>query len=490
MSMSYSAYRGRTVLTLRLKLASPMHVGSGFGEYLKGDTEEVATIVIDGDKKPYIPPTTLKGAVRSLAVANHKLSEIASGIDKKADKDISDAQLNARLLFDMVFGSIKDNVDPGSIAKKGNPGWIVFSGASLVEAGALSGRIDEVGKSMNPGTILSKRTAIDDASGTADANKLFQARMVPPGAIFEARVTILRSPIDFNDAGVSLLLRVLASLKRQGVAMGRGKGDGYGLLKLEKISKLEEVRIDGGKVIQRSENDPAAWAQIINKSETKALDRSARRYVFTLASDEPFAVLGPDKQETQGEKKKGDNNKLRALRRSATEPDLPGSSLMGVLRSRAEWFARLQAMRAGKAAEDAEQYVRECIQPLFGEDANNLKAARLSGRASRTGFAGILRLHRVDLVKSVSPQVIDSVKVDRFSMGPFDGGLFGVEAFPKPSFEVELYLDERAIEADRAFMDEFTAWLTGESPAAGLMVGHAVNRGFGWFDVTSKGTAA
>jgi CRISPR/Cas system CSM-associated protein Csm3 (group 7 of RAMP superfamily) len=469
----YPAYRGRTVLTLRLRLESPLHVGSGFDE-LDAENHEVQTIVVDGNREPYIPPTTLKGAIRALAVG--------SGIDRETVED--------------VFGTIKAETD------KGHPGYVIVSGASSLKRGWLDGRVDALESRSNPGTILSKRTAIDDASGTAEGNKLFQSRMVAPGTIFEMRVTIQRGAFEFTDPGIALLIRALAALKYHGIAVGRGKGDGHGLLKLEAVTKVDEIKIDGGKVVTTVQ-PVDRWSQQI-EAETSPLDRATARYVFTLDSDQPFAVLGPDKKEQAAENERGRNNKLRALRQPRTkdgkavmsaggkaevQPDLPGTSLMGVLRARAEWFARLEALREGKRGAAAEQAVFDCIQPLFGEDADNLKAARAKN-SGRTGFAGILRLHRIEVVKAAPPQTIDSVKIDRFSMGPFDSGLFGVEAFPKPKFRIELYLDERASPDDHAFMTAFVAWMTGEGPSSGLMIGHGVNRGFGWFAVKQEGTAA
>lgn len=106
-----------------------------------------------------------------------------------------------------------------------------------------------------------------------------------------------------------------------------------------------------------------------------------------------------------------------------------------------------------------------------------------------TGFAGVLKLHSI-VASKAQPQTLHSVKVDRFSMGPFEGGLFAIEAFAKPTLSVELYLDRRASAQDRDFAKAFFAWLCSESPAGGLTLGHAGNRGFGWFDVAEEGASS
>jgi hypothetical protein len=80
-----------------------------------------------------------------------------------------------------------------------------------------------------------------------------------------------------------------------------------------------------------------------------------------------------------------------------------------------------------------------------------------------------------------------SVRIDRLSGGPVDNALFGTEGRFGTAYVVELVTVDRkagradAADADAAFrtyLNELTHEVWG-----GLMLGHATNRGYGWFKV-------
>jgi hypothetical protein len=263
--------------------------------------------------------------------------------------------------------------------------------------------------------------------------------------------------------------------------VGRGKGDGQGLIKLSQVPSVERTFINAGKVqVQSLPGDP--WIMALQKQAP--LNEASTEYMFKLTSEEPFVVVGPGLGRVAADGEKGVNNKLRALRRDAKTPELPGTSLMGVLKARADWWSRIEVQRGAMTEDDRQRDMRR----LFGADADKIKMERTSPgiKSNLTGFAGILKLHKVTPTKTMPVHELHSVKVDRFSMGPFDSGLFSVEAFPKPSFDVVLYLDDRANGADRTFMERFVVWLQAKGPSGGLMLGHGSNRGFGWFDLTAE----
>ena len=474
MSSNYQAYRGRTILTLTLKLDTAMHIGSGFDEISsEADDGEIATIVTDADGEPYVPPTTIKGAMRSLAGAYHSAILV---------NDVFGAPL---------VGEQEDAPRKTDSDDEPQPGWLIFSGASYVQPSRAvqNASPPDPKTSSATSTLLAHRTAIDSEFGVAASDKLFQTRMVAPGAVFELRVTVLCDPIDFSHPAVALLIDLLATLKLRGVAMGRGKGDGQGLLKLDAIKSIRRIAIIGRTVKGDAPADVQAWRLRLDGAMQAGRDPAHRRNTLTLACDTPFAVLGSQRKTVSEQPAKGQNNTLRALRRQDGSPDLPGASLMGALRARATWFARIKALRSGLKDQEAEQYVFDRIQPLFGADADTIRFNR-DRRKKLTGFAGILKLQRIDSLGSSRRQTMHSVKVDRFSMGPFDSGLFAIEAFEKPTFKVEFYLDRRATQQDREFADAFFTWLASDAPAAGLTLGHAGNRGFGWFKVDDGGVRA
>jgi CRISPR/Cas system CSM-associated protein Csm3 (group 7 of RAMP superfamily) len=446
-------YSRRVVLTLQFTLKSALHVGSGFEEAIErrdGEPYDASTCVLDATGMPYIPSTTLKGAVRQL------VSAVEGG----------EGLARAKVLF----GDIRSD-------KAGVVGCAIFSGARLLEVGGIDARIERKKKHNDKAyAFLARRTAIDDASGTADNGKLFAQWLVPQGSRFECRLTLSGAALVEHGDDSRAILSLLLSLMEDGIAVGRGKADGQGLLQLTSIAAAASIRIVDGR-IERLDNRQNEWLARVRDS--KKLKRWHKRYALRLSGSEAFQIAVPDDAVTTKQRAKGDRNTLRAMRHHNGMPHLSGTSLMGVLRSKAEWFERLQAKRDKRDPDFAK------IQDLFGWDADQVKNKRRDGE-EQTGFAALLRVEAIK-EKAAPLEKTASVKLDRFTMGPFNTGLFETEAFAKPFIDVDLVLDERA----RArldlitFCDSFFASIASASnPARGLALGHGGNRGYGWFDVT------
>ena len=92
--------------------------------------------------------------------------------------------------------------------------------------------------------------------------------------------------------------------------------------------------------------------------------------------------------------------------------------------------------------------------------------------------AAKLAIHSIRLISGGGIWTLPSVKLDRFSGAPIDGGLFATECFVDPVFEVELVYTG-------AHKNHFEALLADiKDDGSGLRLGHGGNRGFGWFTVT------
>lgn len=141
-----------------LEVVSPLHVGSGkFPKKGKAgqsgaSAPEVAAIVRDVNNAPYIPGSTIKGALRSIAEQLLKEKELVSAL----------------------FGETKLETD-------GQMGSILFRGATLSGdppdcgempyADAPAIEVDQGG--LGAGVFVAARAKIDRAKGVADDHKLF-----------------------------------------------------------------------------------------------------------------------------------------------------------------------------------------------------------------------------------------------------------------------------------------------------------------------------
>ena len=422
--------------------------------------------------------------MRALAATGYTREELEPG--ERGSRELNE-----------VFGAIRTSEPEPT----GNPGVLVPYAATWIAAGALDKRI-EAGKSLWPKTGLyrSTRTAIDDASGTADHQKLFSQCLVAPGAQFRLRIAVLRPVADFtNDVAGKALAKLLATLQHGAFSVGRGRGDGHGSLKLVEIELCRAIKI---------EPETADVIEADRLGELRDAVEDAEPYqpwqrIFTLAleSEDAFLVKVEDPKPLPKKKKarasededdavgKATENAIRALRDGAGLPELPGPSLMGALRARAQWHYQREAMRkdaTGAAllapAEETNWPPKHPINRLFGLEAESVKAMRQLGiEGAKTGWAGMLRLVSI-VSNAASTAVLPSVRIDRFSAAPFDKGLFETDAFVRPTFTVKLALDRRASKDDFEFTDRFLSSLT-TGPGRGLMLGHGGNHGFGWFQV-------
>ena len=204
---------------------------------------------------------------------------------------------------------------------------------------------------------------------------------------------------------------------------------------------------------------------------TKALDAAARLatgrlWHLVLTCKGPFMV-NDWSHKPPPEGSDGERIQLKAQRRGEATPELPGTSLMGALRARAEWLARVEALKAGEDQE-APADVPDPVERLFGT----------------TGAAALLRLERLTAKSGCDLDTVTSVVIDRFSGAPIDNKLFTSEVFVDPVFEAGLSLDtDRAEEEDESQIEKLLKNLEAE----GLTLGHGANKGFGWFEVEVMG---
>lgn len=452
----------------RLEVVSPLHVGSGDFDERQGvngkagpdgnDRPQVATIARDGDGKPYIPGTTLKGLLRRLL---------------ETDEDA-----------DLVAGSIKADKDNGQI------GFVQVRGARLAKAGdtrhlPYAHVLDpaEIGE----GVFVAARTAIDDATGSVEDGKLFFQEMVAPGTLFDFELMVAPRRFTEIDTVCQALDKALAQLATGGGGqIGKGQADGFGRIKLDAQS------LSATSGLLDAATGSISWANPHRVSLGTAESRKTTTFSIRFTCPGPFIIADSSrKKERVAGESDDDRKKTPHARPQRLGEDLPlilGSSVSGALRNRAEWLASVKKIGA-----DFEQ--------ISLADSRRMPAHPVDRLFGVTGFRGLLGIRDLRVEKA-KPWEVTSVKLDRFSGAPVDNALFTTETFTGVEFTATFEIEERGYPAalrggtvdltERKRIDanvkQLIAALTADLATNGLQLGAGGNKGFGWFTATIVGS--
>ncbi len=452
--MSASPFVERIAITATLRVQTPLHVGTG-RQFRDQDIPEIegakqgeehpfcAEIAADGDGKPYLPGSGLKGALRAL------LESALAGDAHRADP---------------LFGEIKDE---GS----GRMSPLIVYGAKFVNEGAGSDR--PLAAKKKHGKAVSARTAIDRKRGAADRHKLFHAEEVTRGATFRFEALFLPGYAKDARAARQQLEMLLFLLQERGLAAGRATRAGHGRLAIDGDFNATGLSLkEDGDL--RSTPAKGLDGVTLRANHANALGKAAlgvrKSYALTLSGEGPFFVNDWSWQPDKSKDKQAKSAPQReALRESRQEPILPGPSVLGAMRARARWLAALARLR--KDAADPFYAEREP-----GADEDVPVVAELFGTTERRGLLGVDALEVEGIVERGR---MTSVRLDRFSGAPMDSALFAVESFIAPVFKLTLQLHKPAAESQ----ERAVATLFDDLRRNGLRLGHAGNRGFGWFVV-------
>lgn len=435
-----------------------MHVGDGGVGKLEelrhgatrrrpdGQPVNVATVARDHAGHPTIPATGLKGALRKAL-----------------------APVMARNEIETLFGTIREQDEAAPAGYGGGMGRFSFYAAQLQLKGGPPGtQLPFWDKDAR--TWIATHVAISERTGTADPQKLFNLEMVPAETTFDVSGVFFGSVADARQH----LARVLAPLARPGgLAVGSGSKLGRGA-----------VRLAGDVLLTVTRFDPAAGAVVGPATEALAIAPAPAPgdlRKLMLACDGPFASVDPDAPPEQP----GDNtNTIPALRRHTDVPVIYPDTVMGALRARAAWLGAVRwndATDGGKGGDDRFR------KPTWSSPDELSPVQRLFGVA---GWRGLLRIARIGSIGGARRCDLTGIALDRFSGAVLDGTIFVHCAFSGVTFELDLALDTRAFDKKRTYPDaddeELLKLLIKDIIDNGLLLGHATNRGFGWFAVAKR----
>lgn len=423
-------FADRFEVTLTLKTLTSLHVGSGESKTMAANESaseagRYAAIVRDHQGLPYIPATAIKGAMRRLAEDYYR----------------GDA------VIDDLFGTIK-GIDAGS----GSMGKLLFraaicrGGLPAVKAMPFASMV------VGEGTYIAARTAIDGASGVAEDHKLFLQEMVPPGVTFGLSLTLL----DFGhrrDSAAASLKQILALLLREGVMLGKGEADGQGQIAVSDVNVRHLQLNPDGALRETSKDIIRAATQEVTSLQAKEAHR------FELECLMPFAVVDSSVKGAGRELARDSGTvQVAAQRLREGMPLIHGSSIAGVIRSRAVWLSRLMVLNQAKPGD------HQAVEELFG--SSDWKA-----------LVDIKDLK----VSEAREENITSLRVDRFTGAPVFGALYTTAAFSGVRLSFSLVLRPRPPHNVSKPAQALFARLVEDIHQNGLQLGHGINKGFGWF---------
>ena len=413
------------VLTVKspLKVRSGEQIEDGRLKTDKGNAT-LAKIECDGEGKPYLPGSGIKGALRAYA-------EATKGPDHPA--------------ITLLFGDIKNN-------NTGHMGALTIYGAQF-RSSPDQNDLPYYNKPSDNGIHLSARTKIESGLGRADHGKLFHAEAVTPNTTFSFSGRFVPLPRDEdNKLALKLLAEIVLALKNEYIYLGGSRADGAGRISAQ--INCQGMKINSQGLLEQNPSDHSLLLPVVKISAP-----SVTRLV--LQCDGPFFVNDWSYQPPEKKNGKPQGPQMRMLREADHKPVLPIETVMGALRATSEWLEKCKRIEKGSTAR------------LFGPSSSiNAVAAR-----------AILMADQINLIRIGRTVEMSSVSLDRFSGAPMTGALFSTACVFDPRFEIVLRLDRRP-NSDK-HEDDQKAWrdILAHVKKTGLKLGHAKGRGFGWFKV-------
>lgn len=408
-----------------LELKSDLHIGTA-EKHRYSDCEEIreySATLRDANGQPFIPSSTLKGAVRDA------LSVYDEGLTK-----------------DLLGYATELPIQSGKAAQL----WIDHAFMSKAVADQV---LEGIGTSVvGNGVYHSKHVAIDPETGSAAPNKLFDKERVRRGAQFEFLASWFDQQNEDEDIE-SKVFPVLALLAN-GVRLGAGIQKGHGLLQLDTTTiGLKKFTAHNGQLV----STPLSLGSITDRLQNisiKARDEKTIR--LQLSCKGPFMSIGRQKE-----------NDLLPMEQNG-RPHIQSESIVGALRSRARWIAELEKDESSSQSVDAPSRKRN-RQELHSDNLTQVE--NLFGVASRRAK---VRLKSVSCTSPGDRITLTSNSIDRLTGATRDGALFNRTAFWQPTFEIEL-----EVEGEHPILER-TLKSFAHDP---LEIGHGSGVGFGWFDV-------
>ena len=414
-----------------LRTVTPLHIGSGGTVTRPGLTApdgpvDINAVVTDYTGKPYLPGSTLKGALRAWL-----------------EKQLND---EGRPCLVQLFGQEKET---GEEKNNNHGGKAEFLDARIV--------FPHNGPTTLPywddcrQTYVAATVAINNVTRTARHRHLIHTEMVPPGVTF---AVTLSGPLEEGETG--LLLAALNGFNQSppALVLGAHTANGFGRFswELSAVKRFGKEHLRGWLEAEKRTMRTAAMEQLSDREiddlqqvGTAQLDQQEDqvRLELELHFDGPFLVNNPLTTKEQEAKKEGraDIPNHRPLRDADGRPCLPESSVRGALRAQA---ARIIRTLGGTCCES--NLACEKGIHTHAEIKELCPVCRVFGAPGWKSPLAISDFRFLD--GEDDGHIQEFVAIDRFTGGAKDQAKFNAEYIGSPRFTGTIALDERRVLPD------------------------------------------
>jgi len=364
-----------------LSLLSPAHFGNGESSPMS----EMPLMLDPFDGKALLTGTSIAGALRNY------LRQREVGYGEKGSETA---------LHNQLFG--KEESEDGSQS------WLITHDA----------RAESTNVELRDGVVIKPDTR------TAEDKKKFDFELLEAGTKFPLRFELLIPKSSQAQSIKRALAIALQGLEKGEIMLGARKRRGFGRCKVENwnIWHYDLTNTQGMLAWLEQEHVNEIKGLDIYKLLCYEVDTQDARTIFSIDVD--FALMGSLLIRSGfGDVNSPDAVHLHSKRDCNSRPILSGTSLGGVLRSR--------ALRITKTIQhpDPQGFIDEMFGPKFEEDSSDILPS-----ASRLWVEESVIDNPVELVQS-------RIKIDRFTGGAYPGALFSEQpVFAQANTQVNIKL--------------------------------------------------
>ncbi len=349
---------------------SPLFIGKGEGDFV--DRE----VVKDAEGKPFIPATSFIGVIRHTLENDFELK----GVEKE---------------FLYLFGAKGESV----ASEEKYQSHII---------------VDDLTPLSHSSVAIRDGIKIG-AQGVVEEGKKFDYEIVEPGARFFLNMEV-KVREGFNVTNIEKILKTVLELLQEGLAFGAYTTKGFGKVKFSDL-KIYKFEFPKDKESYFSYLDKGTLSEKNTISlEAESLNKKKKKSYFSMEAEfsiKNSLVIGG------GYSEEADKAHLK----SNNENVLPGTSLKGVLRTRAEAIIGVLS--------NSEEKVKEFINPLFGFTDENAK------KKSKSRII-IEETH----IKETKEAIHQRIRIDRFTGAVCEGALFNTQALWGGKAKISLKIKE------------------------------------------------
>lgn len=303
----------RTRINRTLRVLTPLYIGSGHKGELAQDTNNgpengfsVGLVLMDGNGLPYIPGSSLKGALRRLCADPAILFGPESG-----------ALPSGKVIF---WTALHSGHAPGQCR-------VPYGDAAQQGRGKTNRETD---------IYIESQTAIDGEAGVAERSRLFHSEQVLPGTEFAFHLTVAAKLDTDAEAELAVILARLCA--DGGIGFGRNTRQGKGRVQLlaDKITE-ERYSLNG---LERTAK-PIWPERIIAAGKILTFGPICK---LTLRGSGPFLIADSSPRPKAEPGEAAQLSGLNAFEKAG--PRRTGASLLGALRAKFAWEMALRHSEA------------------------------------------------------------------------------------------------------------------------------------------------